>query len=126
MAFPGAVVNHSGSCAAEAWAPICAIAVSPSSLAFSSLMTSTAAAPSFSFEALAAVMAPSFSKAGRRVGILSKRAFPGSSSSNTTKGSPFLCGISTGTISESKTPSAWAVWARLYEEIANSSWASRV
>ena len=63
-------------------------------------------------EALAAVMVPSLSKAGRRSGILSKRALPGSSSvSNFCV--PVLATISTAVISFLNQPSWAAFCARL-------------
>ena len=65
----GAVVNHSGSCAASANARISALGFSPYfSTAFSPAMMS-ADAPSFIVEEVAAVAVPSLINAGRREGI---------------------------------------------------------
>lgn len=77
----------------------------PSSLAFCSLMTSTAAAASFIPEAFPAETLPSFLKAGRSLPSFSA-VVPARMCSSCKKrfGSPFLCGISTGTISSSNDP----------------------
>ena len=87
-AFAGAVVNHSGSCAASAYPLIVAKGVKPSSLAFSSLINMTAAAPSLIVEALAAVTVPSLENAGLSAGTFSSFTFLNSSSSLTIIGSP--------------------------------------
>ena len=73
----------------------------PSSAARRSVMTTQAAAPSLSDDALAAVIVPSAAKAGRSVVILSKSARAGSSSAVTGARPGFA---STGTISASQRP----------------------
>ena len=70
-----------------------------SSLIFFALIKTSADAPSFKVDALAAVTVPSFEKIGFKPGILAKSTFLYSSSSVNTKGSPFFCGIEMGTIS---------------------------
>ena len=125
MALTGAVVNHSGSCAADAWATIFTFGLSPSSSAFAADIINTAAAPSLILEALAAVTVPSFSKEGRSVFILSKSALAGSSSSAITTGSPLRRGTSTAVISLLNNFSFCAFSARLYDCSANASCSSR-
>ena len=85
----GAVVNHSGSWAEEACPIIEPSGFSPHSFAFCSLITNKAAAPSFNFDALAAVIVPSLAKAGLNFVILSNLTLPGSSSSITNTELPF-------------------------------------
>ena len=97
--------------------------VRPSSLALVSLMTTTAAAPSFSGQALPAVTLPS----GRNTG-LSSASFStvvparGPSSFETTVPSLSV----TGVISRSKKPRSWAATARCCERAPHSSISSRV
>ena len=62
--------------------------VSPSELAFSSLIEISAPAPSLIVEALAAVTVPSLEKAARSAGILSILTFLNSSSSVIMRASP--------------------------------------
>ncbi|MNC62735.1 hypothetical protein D3C75_1127890 [compost metagenome] len=97
----------------------------PSALAVLSRVMTRAAAPSEMELALAAVMAPSLVKAGRRVGILAASALPGCSSSLTVTG-PLRVATSTGTISALKAPEAMAALARVRLSMAYSSIASRV
>ena len=74
----------------------------------------TAAAPSFSAEALPAVTVPSFLKAARRPPRDSAVVSPrGCSSVSTIFGSPLRCGTSTGVISFLKRPSLIALMARV-------------
>ena len=88
----GAVVNHSGACATLAYATMRAIGFQPFAFAFSSDVTTRAAAPSLIFEEFAAVTVPSFWNAGFNVGIFSSGAANGSSSASISSGSPFFCG----------------------------------
>ena len=95
--------------------------LSPSFSAFSADMTSTAAAPSFSGQALPAVTVPSGLNAG-----LSSASFstvvPGRGPSSLVT-SP--SGVCTATISRSKWPESRAATARCCEIAAHSSWDSR-
>ena len=108
-------------------APISASHVRPSSSALALLITTTAQAPSEICEAEPAVMVPSLAKAGRSLdsdsAVVSARM---PSSSRNTIGSPLRCGISTGTISSSKTPFFQAAAAFWCDGAANSSCSSRV
>src|ERR1700733_3167919 len=63
-ASTGAIITHFGSTPLTAWATIRAIGVFPSRVAFFSLVTITAAAPSFVPGAFPAVTVPSFLNAG--------------------------------------------------------------
>ncbi len=74
---------------------------------------------------VAAVIDPSFTKAGLSPAILSSRALNGCSS-RPIRVSPPLAGTLTGAISQSKLPSSLAVLARPVEVIANWSIASRL
>ncbi|MCY1221751.1 hypothetical protein D9M72_338200 [compost metagenome] len=96
-------------------------------MALAADITTTAAAPSFRPEALAAVTVPALSKAGLRPDMLSSVA-PWRTNSSVLKatGSPLRCGISTGTISSSNLPAFCAASALFCEPTANSSCASRV
>ena len=107
----GAVVNHSGSWAKEAWPTMRTMGVRPSSAALSALITTRAAPPSLMEEALAAVTVPSLSKAGRNEGIFSGLPRPGSSSLSMVT-TPLRPLISTGTISASSQPSFTAFTLR--------------
>ena len=104
-----------------------AIGVTPSSLAFSSLITTIAAAPSLIPDALPAVTTPpSFPEQHLSFERLSA-VVPGrgpSSLSNTV--TPFLVLISTGTISSSNAPAAIAFSHFCWLFAANSSSSSRV
>ena len=97
----------------------------PMAFATLSRVMTRAAAPSEIELALAAVMVPSFEKAGFRVGIFSGMALPGCSSSVTVT-TPLRPATSTGVISALKAPEAMASRARLRLSSAYSSWASRV
>ena len=79
-ALAGAVVNHSGSCAASAKDRISAIGFRPYFCTASSLARIKAEAPSLMVDELAAVAVPSLLNAGRRAGILSNLTFLNSSS----------------------------------------------
>ncbi len=120
----------SGRIAATVEATIRAIGVRPSSRAFSSDITSTAAAPSLSGHELPAVTVPSGRNAGRSCASTSI-VVPGrgpSSASTTVSGTsislPSLsvslwAGTVTGTISASKWPEARASTARFCEITAH-------
>ena len=92
---------------------ISASTVKPSSAAFFSLITITAAAPSLICDDEPAVMVPLASKAGRSLpkdsDVVSVRI---PSSVANMIGSPLRCGIATGTISSSNRPAACAEAAR--------------
>lgn len=64
--------------------------LTPSSRAFSALITTNADAPSFNDELFAAVTVPFLSKTGFKVGIFSMLAFLNSSSSETIIGLPVM------------------------------------
>ena len=93
IACPGAVVNHFGSCANEQWEMIRAIGLILYFSIFSFEISTTAAAPSFNFDALAAVMVPFFSNTGLMIGIFSNFALPGSSSESIAIPLEFVNGI---------------------------------
>ena len=97
------------------------------SLAMASDAITRAAAPSLTPEALPAVTL--------RSGPLTPLSFDscsavvpgrGCSSTETISGSPFFCGIVTGTISSAKTPAAWAAAQRAWLRAANASWSARL
>ena len=89
-AFAGAVVNHSGSCAASANELILARGVKPNSKALSADIKIKADAPSFIVEALPAVTVPSFLNTVRKFKNFSLLIFLNSSSSETISASPRL------------------------------------
>ena len=97
----------------------------PSRTAVDSRISTSAAAPSEMLDEVAAVIVPSFLKAGFRPGILSSLALKGCSSNLITV-SPDLPGIVTGAISQAKLPSSFAFFERSVDAIANWSIASRV
>jgi hypothetical protein len=108
----------------------------PSSLARSSLMTSTAAAPSLSGQELPAVTVPPSLKAAfspARTSMVVPGRGPSSLvivPASTSTWLPSLsasvaAGVSTGTISLSKWPESRASTARFWDTTAHSSWASR-
>mmetsp|Transcript_14236 Transcript_14236/g.35525 ORF Transcript_14236/g.35525 Transcript_14236/m.35525 type:complete len:226 (+) Transcript_14236:152-829(+) len=115
-----------GSTPALAAATIRARTGVPVEAAYSSEATRSAAAPSFSPDALPAVTLPSFWKAGRSFASLSA-VTPGLGYSSRAKssGSPFFCGTGTATISRSNQPAAIAASARCCDAAAYSSCASR-
>ena len=113
----------SGRIAATVEAMMRARGLSPSALAFSSLMTSTAAAPSFSGHALPAVTVPSGLNAGLSAASFSI-VVPGRGPSSLVTSVP--SGVVTGTISLSKCPDACASTARFWDTTAHSSCCSRV
>src|SRR5690606_20706309 len=125
MAATGAVVNHSGAWEWVAWATTVASGVLPAAFADASDISTRAAAPSLIEEELAAVMLPSFLKAGRRAGIFSMLQRPGCSSVSYTT-SPLRPATVTGTISALKAPSATACWARRTDSAAKASCCSRL
>ncbi len=89
-------------------------------------MTTTAQAPSEIWEADPAVMVPSAAKAGRSLARVCAVVSPRTpSSSLTITGSPRRCGISTGTISSSKTPFLTAAAASWWERADRESCSSR-
>ena len=112
IASIGAIVNHSGASAAPADATMRQSGCSPSDLAWSSAITTTAAAPSLHEGELPTVRMPFSWNAGLSVRILPNSALFGSSSSTTTTAAPFRCGTSTGAISRLKAPDAIASFAR--------------
>ena len=115
-----------GSSPAEAPTTNLAIGFTPSSFAFSSLITTIAAAPSLMPEAFAAVTVPSALNAGRSL-LMPSAVTPArgpSSLSNITVS--FLTLTGTGTISSLKRPSAQAFSHFCWLEAANSSCISRV
>ena len=85
----------------------------------------SAAAPSFTPDALPAVTLPP----SRRNGVLSLASASGDvsrgCSSRSTTVSPLRPGIVTGVISRAKNPLAWAVAARCWLRSANASWSAR-
>ena len=121
----GAVVNNSGSCELDEWATIRAKGFKPRALASDSFIKTSADAPSEIELELAGVMVPSLAKAGRKLGILSRRALPGCSSSSITV-SLLRVLIVTGTISAFNEPSAIAFCARMVDSIAKASISSRL
>ena len=84
-----------------------------------------AAAPSLMLELDAAVIVPSFWKAGFSVAILSSLTLPGPSSMATTT-SPARPLTVTGVISVAKAPDAVAALALCTDAVAKASCASRV
>src|SRR5271156_5716642 len=98
-ASTGAIITHFGSTPLTACATMRAIGCLPKRAAFFSLVTITAAAPSFVPGAFPAVTVPSFLNAGFSLArISSEVSSRGDSSILIMIGSPFFCGISTGTI----------------------------
>ena len=126
VAATGPIPMILGSTPARAPPTHVAIGLTPSSLAFSSLITTTAAAPSLIPEELPAVTIPSFLNAGRSFARPSAviPALGPSSVSNTTVSFFFL--ISTGTISSLNLPSALAFSHFCWLFAANASSSSRV
>ncbi|MNE71809.1 hypothetical protein D3C80_1677110 [compost metagenome] len=117
MAPTGAMVNSLGSWLWVAWPTIFASGFRPRLAASSAVIRTSAEAPSEIELALAAVMVPSFLNAAFRLGILSRLAVSGCSSSFTTT-SPLRVATVTGTISESSEPSLIAAWARFSDSMA--------
>ena len=114
----------SGRMAATEEAMIRARGVSPSSLARSSDITSTAAAPSLSGHALPAVTVP---PSGLKAGLSSasfSSVVPGRGPSSRVTSVP--SGVVTATISRSKWPPSRAATARFWEIAAHSSCDSRL
>ena len=100
--------------------------VTPSSLALSTDITTTAAPPSDICEALPAVMVPSLSNAGFRA-LSDSAVVPGRTPSSASKrsGSPLRWGTRTGTISSARRPSLAAAAAFSWLAAAKASWRSR-
>jgi hypothetical protein len=94
-------------------------------LAVLSVIITSAAAPSLIEELEAAVMVPSFLKAGLSCGILSSFTLPGPSSMLMTR-SPARSFTVTGVISAAKAPVSVAFLARCTDAVAKASCASRV
>ncbi len=113
----GARVNSLGSWLWVAWPTIRASGFRPRRWASSAVIRTSAEAPSEIELALAAVMVPSLRNAGLRLGIFSRLAVSGCSSSFTTL-SPLRLVTVTGTISAASEPSAMAAWARLSDSMA--------
>src|SRR5919204_5460055 len=112
-ASAGARRNSSGSRAACACATTRASGRKRRSRARDALATTTAAAPSLSFDALPAVTVPPSLNAGLSFASASRDVSRGVSSLDTTTGAPFGWATSTGTISSSKSPRRCASSARL-------------
>ena len=125
VAPSGAVENHSGAWAWVAWATMRASGLQPSCLAVDSRINTIAAAPSLMLELEAAVMVPSFLKAGFKLLILSSLALAGPSSTLTVT-SPLRVEMVTGVISAAKAPLLAACWARVTLAMAKASCCSRV
>ena len=125
MAPTGAVENHAGSCAWVLWPTMRASGVRPCANASLSRISTSAAAPSEMELALAGVTVPSLRKAGFSVGILSRLAFNGCSSTLTTS-SPLRPLTVTGAISPAKAPLWMACCARVSDAMAYSSCAARL
>ncbi len=89
-----------------------AIGLIPNSSAFSLLIKTKAAAPSFIVLAFAAVTVPSLLNAGLKPAILSNFTLNGSSSLSIVI-LPFLLSITTGTTSFLYLPSVQAFWLRV-------------
>ena len=121
----GAVANQLGAWAWVLWPTMRASGWAPSGLAVLARARTRAAAPSLMDELLAAVMVPSFLKAGLRLGILSSLTLPGPSSTDTTV-SPARVLTVTGVISLAKAPDAVAALARSTLAMAKASCCSRV
>src|SRR5450759_1879481 len=116
----GAVVNQLGSCACTAWLTIRANGLQPSLAAVEAHINTNAAAPSLMLELLAAVMVPSFLKAGLRLAILSSLTLPGPWSIEITV-SPARPLIVTGAISAANAPDLVAACARCTLVVAKAS-----
>ncbi|MCY1559098.1 hypothetical protein D9M68_960990 [compost metagenome] len=100
-----------------AWPTILASGWRPRRSASAAVIRTSALAPSEIELALAAVMLPSLRNAGFRVGIFSRLAFSGCSSSLTWT-SPLRVTTFTGTISAVSEPLAIAAWARCSDSMA--------
>ena len=117
----------SGSTPPSAPATHVAIGVTPSSLAFSSLITTTAAAPSLIPDALPAVTSPPSLPEQQRNLESDSAVVPGRGPSSLTKSTiSFLTLTGTGTISSSNLPAAIAASHFCCEFAENSSNSSRV
>ncbi len=102
-----------GSTPAAAEATIRAQGFNPRAAAASSLIKTSAAAPSLIPEALPAVTVPLDRKAGLSFASASlEESRRGLSSVSTSMGSPFRCGTGTGTISSANFPESMAAMAR--------------
>ncbi len=103
-----------------------AMGVRPCLFAAASEAMIRAAAPSLTPEALPAVTVP-LGKSARSLPSVSK-VVParGCSSVSTTMGSPFFCGMLTGTISLARRPFFWPATALSWLRTANASCASRL
>ena len=122
----GPVPMLSGSTPACAQEAIRARGFRPRARASAADISTRAAAPSLSPEALAAVTDPSLVKAGRSPETLSSVAPWRMYSSWSTTVSPFRPFTMTGTISAAKRPAFCAASARFWEVTAKRSWSSRV
>ena len=127
----------SGRIAATVEATIRTFGVNPSSAAFSSLITNSAAAPSLSGQELPAVTEPpslntGFNAASPSIVVPGRgpsslvTTVSGTSISLPSLSTSLCAGTVTGTISESKCPDSTAATARVWEMSAHSSWASRL
>ncbi len=115
-----------GSTPATAYETTRASGARPSAFALAAVATTSAAAPSLMPEALPAVTLPSFLNAGLSAAeLLGRRAGARVLVGVHRTGSPFFCGISTGTISALKLPSFSARSARCWLSAENASWSAR-
>ena len=126
VAATGPTPMIDGSTPPSAPATHVAIGVTPSSFAFSSLITTIAAAPSLMLEAFAAVTIPSFLNAGRSLAIPSAVVPGRGPSSVSTTMVSFFFFTSTGTISSLNFPASIAAQAFCWLAAANSSSCSLV
>src|SRR5476649_1056864 len=116
-----------GSSPADAYPRITASGRKPSAAARCALITSTAAAPSLSPDALPAVTLPALSKAGRNPASTSALVLRlTNSSAAKTTGSPFFCAMENGRISSANRPASCAAAAFCCEASASASCRSRV
>ena len=98
----------------------------PKRFALSSSAIRSAAAPSFTPDALPAVTLPSGRTTPFSFASASMLVSRGCSSCDTTIGSPFFCAIVTATISCANVPSAFARAAFCWLRTANASWSARL
>ena len=118
-----------GSTPATAVETMRAIGVNPCALAPSSEQTNNAAAPSLSPDELPAVTEPLPSVRNAGFSLASPSAVESArmnSSVVTCLGSPFFCGIATGTISSPNRPASRAAAAFCCDRSANASWSARL
>ena len=123
----GVIMTSAGSSPDVAWATMRASAVRPFAWAVSDAHTTSAAAPSLTPGALPAVTVPPSRNAGLSLPSASSEVSSrGVSSSAIISGSPFFCGMGTGTISSLKRPALMAATALRWLCSAYSSCCWRV